>query len=335
MRLSDFDEWACEHHGLLTYAESGLSNDAWHRALRSGSLIGLHRHVARLPGSPDTPIQRIHAAVLAAGRGAMASHQSAAALWNLVCPDNNYVDVIVTDRARRPNLDGVIIHRPTDHRQLQPQRRERIRCTNPLRTLCDLGAERPALVGPAVGAALSAQLVDLDALTSTSLMHSRQGRPGTRWLRSAIDEWAIDHRPADSVLEVVFNDLVHRHRLPPVAFHEQISGWEVDFRFAGTAVLVECDGWSSHGLDRHQFELDRRKDSDLGNAGWQVLRFTYRAIVNNPSDTAFRIRRSLERWSDLPVPDATSPVAPLHISGSTTTETTASFTEIHLPRTAR
>jgi very-short-patch-repair endonuclease len=304
MRLSDFDQWACEHHGLLTYPASGLSNDAWHRALRSGSLIGLHRHVARLPGSPETPTQRIHAAVLAAGGDAMASHHSAAALWNLVDPDSEFVHIIKPDRARRPRLDGVIVHRPTDRRQLQPQRRERIRCTDPLRTLCDLGVDRPALVGPAVGAALSARLVNLDALTTTALAHSRRGRPGTRALRSAIDDWAIDHRPADSILEVVFNDLVRRHRLPLVAFHEKIAGWEVDFRFVGTPLIVECDGWSTHGLDRQQFELDRRKDSDLGNAGWQVRRFTYRAIVAEPADTAFRIRRALERWSDLAVPDA-------------------------------
>jgi very-short-patch-repair endonuclease len=67
---------------------------------------------------------------------------------------------------------------------------------------------------------------------------------------------------------------------------------------------VECDGWSTHGLDRTQFERDRLKDSDLTNAGWQMLRFSYRSIVNDPGGTAVRIRRALARWKHLEVPDA-------------------------------
>lgn len=304
MRLSDFDQWAQRHHGLITLGASGLSNAAWHRALRSGTLIELHRHVARLPGTTHDHMQRIHAAVLAAGAGAMASHLSAAALWNLIDTADDLVHVVITDRNRRPMLDGVIVHRPSDHRRLQPQRRDNIRCTDPLRTLCDLGAERPSLVGPAVGAALAARLVDLDALTAAVATLGRRGRPGTPALRTAIDDWAIDHRPADSTLELVFADLVRRYRLPPVSFHERICGWEIDFRFIGTPLLVECDGWGTHGLDRDQFERDRRKDSDLSSAGWQVLRFSYRAIVNEPSDTGRRIRRALERWSSIDAPDA-------------------------------
>ena len=303
MRLSDFDRWAQEHHGLLTLRASGLTNDAWHRALRSGALIGVHRHVARLPGTRRDLFQRIHAGVLAAGEGAMASHHSAAVLWKLVEPDGDLVHIIIS-RDSRPALDGVAVHRPTDRQRLQPQRRHNIRCTDPLRTLCDLGTNQPELMQSAVGAALGARLVSIDALTATAVAHSRRGRPGTAALRSAIDAWAVDHRPADSVLELIFTDLVRRHHLPTVAFHERIRGWEVDFRFVGTPVIVECDGWTTHGLDRDQFERDRRKDSDLAIAGWQVLRFTYRAIVNEPADTALRIRRALQRWQHLAVPDS-------------------------------
>jgi very-short-patch-repair endonuclease len=304
MRLSDFDDWARQHHGLITLRASGLTIDAWRRAVRAGSLIEVHRHVARLPGTPTHQQQEIHAAVLATGGLAMASHQSAAVLWNLIEPTDALTHLTVPERNRRPRLAGVVVHRPTDRQQLTPQRRHGIRCTDPLRTLCDLGADDPSLVEPAVGAALSRRLLDLDALTAAVVQHSRRGRPGIPALRAAIDAWAIDHRPADSVLEVVFVELVRRHRLPPITFHERIAGWEVDFRFAGTAVLVECDGWSTHGLDRDQFERDRRKDNDLANAGWQVLRFSYRSIVNDPSGTAHRIRRALERWQHLDVPAA-------------------------------
>lgn len=304
MRLSDFDNWARQHHGLITVSASGLSNDAWRRAVHAGSLIQVHRGVARLPGTPTDLRQAVHAAVLAAGGRAMASHQSAALLWNLIEPADALVHITAPERNRRPRLAGVVLHRPTDRQQLTPQRRYGIRCTDPLRTLCDLGADDASLVEPAVGAALSRRLLSLDALTAAVVQHSCRGRPGIPALRAAIDEWAIDHRPADSVLEADFARLVRRHRLPPTTFHERIAGWEVDFRFTSTAVLVECDGWSTHGLNRDQFERDRHKDSDLVNAGWQVLRFSYRSIVNDPDGTAGRIRRALARWEHLDVPDA-------------------------------
>lgn len=304
MRLSDFDDWARQHHGLITLGASGLSVDAWRRAIRAGSLIEVHRCVARLPGAPTDQRQGIHAAVLAAGGQAMASHQSAAMLWNLIEPAAALVHLTVPERNRRPRLAGVVLHRPTDRQRLTPQRRHGIRCTDPLRTLCDLGADDPLLVEPAVGVALSRRLLNLDALTAAAVQHSHRGRPGIPALRAAIDEWEIDHRPADSVLEAVFAKLVQRHQLPSTTFHERIAGWEIDFRFAGTAVLVECDGWSTHGLDRTQFERDRLKDSDLTNAGWQMLRFSYRSIVNDPGGTAVRIRRALARWKHLEVPDA-------------------------------
>ena len=97
-------------------------------------------------------------------------------------------------------------------------------------------------------------------------------------------------------------ELIRMHRLPAVEFHPRICGWEVDFRITGTAVLLECDGWTTHGLDRRQFERYRRRDDDLRAAGWIVMRLSYRAIVSGPADTARRIRRIVDRWSDLPAP---------------------------------
>ena len=67
MRLSDFDDWARAHHGIITFEASGLSRSAWYRALQRGNLVGLHPYVARLVGTPDTPEQRIIAAVHATG----------------------------------------------------------------------------------------------------------------------------------------------------------------------------------------------------------------------------------------------------------------------------
>ena len=295
MRVMDLDRSALERHGLVTLRSSGLSRAGWYRALRAGAFEQLHPGVARLAGTPRTYRQRVAAAVMAVDRPtAVASHRSAASLWLGHEPDDDVlVDLLFAERGRTRRLDGVLVHRPTDLARLSPQRVDGIRCTNLLRTLVDLGAVDPEGVQPLLGHALSTGAVSVGAVQAALLEHARPGRGGVTALRAAVDEWVIDARPADSVLEVAFRRLVARHHLPPVEFHPRIEGWEVDFRFVGTRLLVECDGWMTHGLDRTQFERDRRRDDDLRAAGWIVSRHTYRAITRRSADTARRLRRLL------------------------------------------
>jgi very-short-patch-repair endonuclease len=301
MDLLRIDDWARRHHGLITRSAPGLSTSSWYRALQSGRLIDIHPNVARLPGTACTVEQAIAAAVLWAGRGAMASHRSAARLHGIPRPDHDPVDILVPHRLH-PVRHGVRVHRPTDHRQLTPQRRAGISCTNILRTVCDLGAVDRRGVAPAVGHVLSLRLADLDALEATVLAHSRQGRSGVGPLRNAVDRWSIDRKPANSVLEIVMSRLVERYDLPAVEFHPVVLGWEVDFRVIGSAVILECDGWAYHGLRREQFERDRRRDAELIAEGWLVVRFTYRALTSAPAASARRIRQAIDRWAHVRPP---------------------------------
>lgn len=304
MRLSDFDDWARAHHGVITRQQSGMSRSAWYRAIDAGTLIQLHPTVARLPGTADTPEQRIIAGVAAAGPTALASHRSAARLWGIPRPDGDPVDVIDARDGRQAALDGVIVHRPVDRLRLAPQRRFGIRCTNVLRTLADLGAVDAAGVTTAVGHVVAVRLADMTALETAAREHAQRGRPGIPALREAIDDWSIDAKPADSILEAAMVRLIRRHELAPVEFHPIIAGHEVDFRVIDTPVILECDGWTHHGLDRAGFERDRSRDAELIAAGWVVVRFTYRAITVRPSTVARRIRQATERWMTAPSPDA-------------------------------
>ncbi|MEL6894283.1 MAG: DUF559 domain-containing protein [Actinomycetota bacterium] len=303
MRLDRLDEIARRQNGVVRFGQTGLSRSAWHRAIDAGSLVALHPLVARCVGTEVTELQRIRAATLTVD-SSVASHRSAAMLWELVPPDAD-AEVHLTDTggaARRPTLEQVTCHRPRDRIDLRSVTRHGIPATPPLRTLVDLGITDAALVHGAVGAALGSGLVTIDGVDDCVRRHSMHGRTGVVALRSALDDWAIDARPADSILESAFVELCERHRLPAVTFHEVIEGWEVDFRFVGTPIIVECDGWTTHGRRRHQFETDRRKDDDLRSAGWVPTRFTYRSITQRSTDTARRLRRLLDRWGDHPVP---------------------------------
>ena len=174
---------------------------AWYRAIESGVLKPLHPGVARLVGAADTREQRIAAAVLAAGPGAMASHRSAAHLWGIPRPDDDPVDVILTERRREATLRGVIVHRPRDRKDLSPVLRQNIRTSNVLRLLCDLGAVDPRSVPAAVGHVVTTGMASPVALRTAVDVHARRGRHGVPAFRDALDEWVIDGKPADSVLE--------------------------------------------------------------------------------------------------------------------------------------
>ncbi len=298
MRTSTIDDLATANHGVIGQSTSGLSRSSWYRALAAGQLEQLYPGVARLHGTARTTEQRIAAALLAAGAGALASHRSAAHLWGMARPADDPVDVIVVGARRRfAAHDGIVVHRPRDLERLLPLRRSGLACTNILRTLLDLGAVDRDAVIDAVGHVISSKLATLDAIESAVIQHSEHGRTGVVALREAVSEWSIDRKPADSLLEATMLRLVRRHRLPPVEFHPTICGHEVDFRVIGTRVILECDGWTYHGLQRGTFERDRQRDADLLAAGWIVLRFTYRAITTRPKDTADRIAATIARWT--------------------------------------
>jgi len=296
-RLQPF---ARANHGLVTLEnarKAEISRAAWYRAANSGLLELIHPGVARLVGAADSREQRIMAAVLAAGRGALASHRSAAYLWGIPRPRNDPVDILFEPRRRMVALRGVVVHRPRDAADLKRVLRTRIPTTNILRTLCDLGACDPGSVHGAVGHALSTGLADVGALDRAIARHSERGRHGIVAFRNALLAWQIDGKPADSVLEPVMRDLLHDFSLPPAEFHPIVEGYEVDFRIIGSPVIIECDGWATHGLDREQFERDRERDADLTAAGNVVLRRTYRQLATRRAESARKIERALRQWA--------------------------------------
>jgi very-short-patch-repair endonuclease len=300
MEISVLDGWATRHHGVITKQAAltlGWSRSDWYRAVGRGHLELLHPGVARLHGSPRTPLQRIQAAVLGGGRTALASHRSGARLWGVERPDDDPVDLIVDRSVTRLDLDGVVVHRPTDRDDLRSTMRALIPTTNLLRTLVDLGAVAGS-VDDAVSSAITSGAVTPLVLRRLVERHGRPGRNGVGALRRALDGWPLGGKPADSELELRMARFVRRHALPPVTFHPpRIAGFEVDFLVDGTCVVLECDGWEFHGRTRAQFERDRERDQLLGAAGYVAFHFTWRQITRHAARTAARLRALLETWA--------------------------------------
>ncbi len=59
-------------------------------------------------------------------------------------------------------------------------------------------------------------------------------------------------------------------------------------------MVVETDGAAVHRT-RRAFEADRRRDARLTAAGWRVLRFTWRQVVDDPAHVLTVLAATLAR----------------------------------------
>jgi very-short-patch-repair endonuclease len=83
-------------------------------------------------------------------------------------------------------------------------------------------------------------------------------------------------------LEAQFLALCRSHRLPRPEVNVRVGRFKVDFLWRNERLIVEVDGWESHRT-RSAFESDRARDARLKLLGYEVVRFTYRQVMSEPS----------------------------------------------------
>ncbi len=95
-----------------------------------------------------------------------------------------------------------------------------------------------------------------------------------------------------SELEARFLSICRRHRLPSPEVNVRLGPYTVDFLWRREYLVVEVDGWASHRT-RSAFEADRARDAKLKLRGYEVLRFTYRQVGDDPDGVAAAVRAVL------------------------------------------
>jgi very-short-patch-repair endonuclease len=208
------------------------------------------------------------AAVLACGEGAVLSHRAAAALWRLLPAPTGRVDVTVPRRGGRKQRRGIRIHRSTTLTQQATTRRAIIPVTTPARTLDDL---RRCVPPQELGRA------------------RRQAEVFGYRLEDAA---AIEPDLTRSELERRFLRLCKRASLPGPEVNARIGDHVVDFLWRRSGLIVETDGYRYH-RGRASFEHDHRRQARLVAAGYEVLRFTWRQIVDEPDEVINAVRARL------------------------------------------
>ncbi|MGH9281876.1 MAG: DUF559 domain-containing protein [Acidimicrobiales bacterium] len=293
MRNESLDRVATAQLGLFTRHQAlavGLTARQIDHGANRRLWDRLYAGVYRMAGVPPSELQALLAAVMAAGPGAVASHRSAAWLWDM---GPFRVDVSgPLQRSLGPSVH--MYRRPAG--DLQDTRRRGVPCTNPLRTVLDLAATGDeAAVEEALDRSIAAGLLSPAAVESELGRRSRQGRRGVQLLRACL-EHRLDRggTTRTSVLESAMNRLIVRFGLPAPERQHPLDGgrYFLDYAWPAARVVVEVDGYRDHS-SLAAFRSDRARQNALVLGGWTVLRFTWDEVRHRPASVATQILAAL------------------------------------------
>lgn len=280
--------------GRRQLLDAGVPAHAIKHRVRTGGLITVHAGVYRLAGSPVTWHQRIMAATLAAGAGAVASHRAAAFLHGLEGIEPR-LEVTVS-RHRAPSPRAIVVHR-LDLGRSDTEVREGILRTRPPATIVGLAASVSIeALEMAVDDALLRGLVSCDQLQRRLDAVTRRGRPGTAALAGLLAVRAGSHRWTQSEFERRLLILIAGAGIaPPVPQFEVFlpDGRRVflDFAWADVRVALEAQSYRHHG-GRIAWSRDQSRTAILCSMGWRIIPVTWEDLVSSPHQLAATLQRA-------------------------------------------
>lgn len=231
------------------------------------------------------------AAVLASPEGAVLSHASAAALWNL-SSEGPRIEISLPRRSKS-RQPGIVSHRPVTLDAADLTRRHNIPVTVPIRTLIDIAGRLPARkLEAVVNRADKLDLVDPERLLEE--VNGRGPFPGATTLRALLDRATF--RCTDSELERMFLRLVRKAGLPVPDTQVRLNGYTVDFYWPGFRLLVETDGLRYHHTATTQAR-DAQRDRAHALAGVTTMRFTHAEVHYGPDAVAATLAEAFRRRS--------------------------------------
>ena len=211
---------------------------------------------------------RCMGAVLAA-QPAVASHLSAAYLWDLLRYQPETIHLTVsTARRSRPDFR---IHKSlvqgVDLAQV-----DGVPVTSLARTQLDLAA---TLTSDRLGDALerSEKVGSLDRVVLEAVLARYPVHPGAGRLRRALAIYRDDPTVTRSRLEKRFRALVAEAGLPAPSMNYNVAGYEVDCYWQRERFAVELGVFETHG-SRLSFEQDPVRQEELKLVGVEMIRIT-------------------------------------------------------------
>lgn len=295
---------ASRQHALITYHQAilaGATPAMIRHRLKTGRWRRMHRGVYLIAGTPITWEVKVHAAVLAAGPGALASHRTGGVLWDWDGFRPGRPEITVP-RHRCPEQLPVRVHESTDLDLAQPVLRRGIPTTGRLRTLLDVGC----LVGPEVLESAVEQTIretpaEWPDLYDTLVLHSRRGRNGCGPFRTVLDERYGDKVITDSYFETLVRRLLADAGVDdPVSQHPVFDGErfvaEVDLAWPDRMVAVELQS-KKHHMNTPRWERDMERLNEARLLGWNILEYPWRFYVERPAKLVRQVQDALAQRS--------------------------------------
>lgn len=287
-------------HGVFAHWQIGVTDPhaLVQRRFEAGRWERMARGVYRLAGTPRTWRQDLIGAVFAAGPGAVASHRSAATLWELPGFGEGPLDVLRPRHTDHRSALGPVHETrvlPPDHVTVV----DAIPVTSPGRTLFDLaGVLGPQRLERALDTCLSRGLVDATRLRLLLEDLAGRGRRGTRLMRHLLDERGVGYAAPESELERRLLATLREGGLPTPRRQAHVGGSQsagrVDFSYSEARLIIEADS-RLHHMSKLDFENDRRRDNVLMADGWRVLRITWQQVTDHPGEVVRLVRQALRR----------------------------------------
>lgn len=286
VELHVLDGYLRRQDGVITLQQAlrtGLSQDAVNRRLRSGAWRRCGRGVYFAEDHRFTDSARLRVAVWAYGPEAVASGTAAAWWHGLLKAAPEIIEVTVPRNSRHPHRSGSLLRR----RDLQPAdiaEHHGLRVTSLALTAIE-AAVRPG-GGPGVLDTALQRHVELPQLWQAQLRNKgRHGSPRARRLLQAAGTGARSHA------ERIFIRLLESAGITGWIANHPVGGYVVDVAFPAAKVAIEIDGWAFHH-DQAAFQSDRVRQNRLALLGWQVLRFTWLDLTEQPDRVIAEVRRA-------------------------------------------
>lgn len=301
MELSDI---VSRQRGMVSLDQAvaaGLTQRRLGWLVRSGRWQRVHARVYATFTGPLPYEALVWAAILRAGRGAVASHRTAAYLDGLCDDPGPTVHVTVpADRHIRSRIDGVRVHYA--HRLARTRHPSRVPPRTRIEeTVLDLvdATSRPRDVETWVTSACQRRRTTPERLADALGLRKK-----VRWrpmLESMLDDV---HEGAQSPLELRHLRTVERaHALPRGHRQRRVAGrrviW-VDVDYDGYTLRVELDGRVGH-VGEGRFR-DRHRDNRATAHGRATLRYGHADVFGDPCGVAAEQGRVLQDrgWTGTP-----------------------------------
>jgi predicted transcriptional regulator of viral defense system len=293
-------EFATLHHGCFAIQDlraMEVTAGQRRRRLETGRWLEVYDGVYRIAGTPRSRTGDLLAACWAGGDDAVASHRSAAMLWDLPGGGREVLE-ITCPRWKRAKESGLVVHETTALSSIDRAVRIGIPVTTIERTIFDLAnVVRLTTLDLAIDNALRRELTTLEELHATLARLARRGRRGTQMFRRALAERVPGEGLSESERERLLFGVLRRHGFPPPTAQYEIlddAGVFVaraDFAYPDLKIAIEYDSYQEH-VGKLALVRDSARRNSVVALGWAPIVATAVDVQNGGGQLADALRRA-------------------------------------------